>query len=56
MTTTATSKHTTIWNRVAFTGRLGRDPEMSYTSTGKAKTTFSLAVNQGKEYHSLPRW
>ncbi len=39
---------TSIWNKVAFTGRLGRDPEMHYSPQGKAITQFSIAVNQGK--------
>lgn len=35
-------------NEVTFTGRLGRDPEMIYTKNGKAVTSMSLAVDQGK--------
>ncbi len=31
-------------NRIQLIGRLGRDPEMRYTATGKAVTNFSLAV------------
>lgn len=42
-----------IWNKVAFTGRLGRDPEMSYTPRGKACTKFSIAVNQGKDKEAM---
>jgi len=46
---TATKANTgAIWNKVAFTGRLGRDPEMHYSPQGKAITQFSIAVNQGK--------
>jgi single-strand DNA-binding protein len=41
-------------NEVHFIGRLGRDPEMSYTNGGKAVTRLSLAVNQGKE--KAPIW
>ncbi|MBO0780161.1 MAG: single-stranded DNA-binding protein [Ktedonobacteraceae bacterium] len=33
-------------NKIMLIGNLGRDPEMSYTSTGKAVTRFSLAVNR----------
>ncbi len=44
---------TNIYNKVAFTGRLGRDPEMNYTPGGKAKTTFSIAVFQGKEKDAM---
>jgi single-strand DNA-binding protein len=44
-----------VWtrNEVIFMGRLGRDPEMIYTNSGKAKTTFSLAVNQGKDKDAM---
>src|SRR4051794_33043163 len=30
----------------AFTGRLSRDPESKYTSTGKAMLTLSIAVDE----------
>lgn len=33
-------------NRVQLIGRLGRDPEMRYTPTGKPYTVFSLAVDR----------
>lgn len=33
-------------NFVALIGRLTRDPELIYTSSGIAKTTFTLAVNR----------
>jgi single-strand DNA-binding protein len=33
-------------NKIMLIGNLGRDPEMSYTQTGKAVTKFSLAVNR----------
>lgn len=42
------------FNQVTFIGRLGRDPEMSYTPTGKPVTKFSIAVDQGKE--QKPMW
>lgn len=32
-------------NRLEVIGNLGRDPEMSYTPSGKQVTKFSLAVN-----------
>lgn len=32
-------------NKVILKGRLARDPEMRYTTTGKAIVSFSLAVN-----------
>lgn len=37
------------WNKVIFTGNLGKDPEMSFTPNGNAVTKFSLAVGQGKD-------
>jgi single-strand DNA-binding protein len=33
-------------NKIMLIGNLGRDPEMSYTTTGKAVTRFSLAVRR----------
>ena len=33
-------------NKIMLIGNLGRDPEMSYTSAGRAVTKFSLAVNR----------
>lgn len=33
-------------NKVQLTGRLGQDPEMTYTTTGNARVTFSLASNR----------
>lgn len=36
-------------NRTFHIGNLTRDPETRSTSTGKAITTFSLAVQDGKE-------
>ncbi len=33
-------------NKVQFTGHLGADPEMRYTSQGSAVTTFSAASNR----------
>lgn len=36
-------------NKVTLTGRLARDPEMRYTTTGKAICTFTLAVNRRKD-------
>ncbi len=36
------------FNQVIFTGRLGQDPDMSYTTNGNAVTKFSIAVNGRK--------
>lgn len=33
-------------NKVMIIGRLGRDPEMRYTPSGKPVTTFSVATNR----------
>lgn len=33
-------------NKVLLIGRLGRDPEMRYTPSGKPVTTFSIATNR----------
>ncbi len=33
-------------NRIFLIGNLGRDPEMSYTPSGKAVTKFTVAVNR----------
>ena len=35
-------------NKVQIIGNLGRDPEMRYTASGMAVTTFSVAVNRGR--------
>lgn len=35
-----------VLNKVMLIGNLGKDPEMSYTPSGKANTRFSLAVNR----------
>lgn len=33
-------------NKIMLIGNLGRDPEMSYTEGGQAKTRFTLAVSR----------
>jgi len=33
-------------NKVTLTGRLGSDPDMSYTTSGTAVTKFRIAVNR----------
>ncbi|MGQ9457538.1 MAG: single-stranded DNA-binding protein [Anaerolineae bacterium] len=35
-------------NKVMIIGQLGRDPEMRYTPSGKAVTSFSVAVSQSR--------
>jgi len=35
------------FNRITVTGNAGSDPDMRYTPSGSAVTTFSLANNQG---------
>src|SRR5450755_440526 len=56
--TQTTSQQTTpqadsVWNKVTFTGNLGRDPEMSFTPNGNAVTKFSIAVGQGENKPSM---
>lgn len=36
-------------NKVLLVGRLAGDPEVRYTQAGKAVTTFTLAINRGRE-------
>ncbi len=42
-----------LFNQWFGAGRLGREPEMSYTNTGKAVTKFSIAVDQGKDQPAM---
>jgi single-strand DNA-binding protein len=55
MTQTAAtvSQTDSIWNKVTFTGNLGRDPEMNFTPNGNAVTKFSIAVSQGKDKFAM---
>jgi single-strand DNA-binding protein len=41
------------FNQCQLIGRLGKDPDMSYTPNGKPVTKFSLAVDQGKDQETL---
>jgi single-strand DNA-binding protein len=41
------------FNQCSFIGRLGKDPEMTYTPNAKPVTKFSLAVDQGKDQEPL---
>src|SRR5947209_12338712 len=54
-------------NKVQLIGRLGRDPEMVYSASGTARTTFSLATNRAwtddegvmhdeAEWHQVTTW
>jgi single-strand DNA-binding protein len=54
-------------NKVQLIGRLGRDPEMKYTASGTALTTFSVATNRTRnngdgtpheeaEWHAVAAW
>src|SRR5690349_11455840 len=54
-------------NKVMLIGRLGKDPEMRYTQSGTAVTTFTLATNRyGKsaegtqqeetDWHTIVAW
>ena len=36
-------------NKATLIGRLGRDPEMRYTASGTAVTTFTLATNRFRQ-------
>ena len=50
-----------MFHRVTLIGRLGRDPEMRYTSSGKPVTTFSVATNRSwssasGERHEETEW
>lgn len=55
-------------NKVILQGHLGRDPEISYTSTGKMRAAVSVATSQSRlnketgqwedltEWHSVVGW
>ncbi len=47
-------------NKVLLIGRLGRDPEMRYTPSGRPVTTFSLATSRtwhsNGERHNETEW
>jgi single-strand DNA-binding protein len=40
-------------NQCSFIGRLGKDPDLQVTGTGKPVTKFSLAVDQGKDQPAM---
>ena len=54
-------------NKVILIGRLGKDPEMRFTPSGKAVTNFTLATNENwtdqsgerqerTEWHRIVTW
>jgi single-strand DNA-binding protein len=48
-------------NKVLLIGNVGRDPEMRYTQSGEAVTTFSLATNRrlrdtDGQFRDEPEW
>jgi len=51
-------------NKVILLGNLGKDPEVRYTQTGKAVTSFSIATseragrdgNERTEWHNIVAW
>ncbi|MBJ95241.1 MAG: single-stranded DNA-binding protein [Rickettsiales bacterium] len=51
-------------NKVILLGNLGKDPEVRYTKSGKAVTSFSLATseragrdgNERTEWHNIVAW
>ena len=49
-------------NKVILVGRLGRDPEIRYTPSGKAVCNFSIATDEGfgekkrTEWHNIVLW
>lgn len=42
-----------MYQQTTIVGNLGGDPELRYIASGDPITTFSVAVNEGKEY---PAW
>lgn len=47
-------------NKAVLVGRLGADPEIRYTQSGKAVCSFSLATQRGKDaetqWHQVVAW
>lgn len=42
-----------MYQQTTIVGNLGNDPELRYSAAGDPITSFSVAVNEGKEY---PAW
>lgn len=38
-----------MYQKIVIVGRLGKDPEQRFTQDGKAVTSFSVAVDEGKD-------
>ena len=38
-----------MYHKLTIVGNLGKDPEMKYTTDGKAVTTFSVAASNRKD-------
>ena len=43
-------------NKVILTGRLGKDPEVRYTQSGKCVASFDLAVTEGYGEQQKTNW
>ena len=43
-------------NKVVLTGRLGKDPEVRYTQSGKCVASFDLAVTEGYGEQQKTNW
>ena len=43
-------------NRINLIGRAGRDPEVKFFDSGKAKCTFSIAVDRRSSRSEEPDW
>ena len=43
-------------NQCNFIGRLGRDPEIRYTTSGKAVATFSIACSEKRGGEETTEW
>jgi len=43
-------------NQCNFIGRLGGDPELRYSKSGKAVTNFNIACNYGKKGEEKAEW
>jgi len=48
-----------MYHRIIICGNLGKDPEMKYTTDGKAVTTFSVAASNRKDetvWYRITTW